>query len=71
MIVKDHRGKYWRVFPITGATDQPDSAMAHLWHGFEMKHLKKGLFHEYLSRAGKRRWTYVKKVGSTVVKVEQ
>jgi len=73
MIVRDHRGKYYRVFDITGATDAPDCAMAHLWHGFELRTQgrengsKLHWFSEKLTRAGKRRWTYVCKRTAVVV----
>jgi hypothetical protein len=67
MIVRDHRGKYYRVFDITGASDAPDCAMSHMWHGFELHYVKCGIFRESLTRAGKRRWTYVCKAKATVV----
>ena len=67
MIVEASNNKFYRVFPISGATDAPDCAMNHLWHGFELRYLKKGIFHEKLTRAGKRRWTYVVKATARVV----
>ena len=30
--------------------EDADTAMNHLWHGLEMRHLRKGIFHEYRSR---------------------
>jgi len=67
MIVKTSENKFYRVFDITGATDKLDCAMSHLWHGFELGHVKKNIFYDKLTRAGNRRWTYVRKAGSKVV----
>jgi hypothetical protein len=67
MIVRDHRGKYYRVFEITGGGDDVDTAMNHLWHGLELRYLRKGIYHEYRSRAGKQRWTYVAKHNAQIV----
>jgi len=64
---QDRDRRYYRVFDITGATDKPDCAMSHLWHGFELRHVKKNIFYEKLTRAGKRRWTYVVKASARVI----
>lgn len=70
MIVETADRRYYRVFPITGATDDPDKAMSHMWHGFELCHVKKGIFYDKLTRSGKRRWTYVCKARARVVAME-
>lgn len=67
MIVETDGRKFYRVFEVTGATEAPDCAMAHLWHGCELHHVKKGIFRDKLTRAGKNRWTYVRKAGARIV----
>jgi hypothetical protein len=67
MIVETSNRKYYRVFDITCGSDQPDTAMNHLWHGFELAHIKKSIFYVKLTRAGKQRWTYVLKASSRII----
>ena len=67
MIVETLAKRYFLVFPITRGDDRPDSAMSHLWHGIELRHVKKGRYVEKLTKTGKQRWTYVVKARSRVV----
>jgi hypothetical protein len=67
MIVQTSNRKFYRVFPITGATNEPDCSMAHMWHGFELRHVKKNIFYDKLTRRGNHCWTYVPKRGARVI----
>jgi hypothetical protein len=77
MIVKDHRGKYYRVYEVTSAGSEPDNAMRHMWHGCELKPTnrfnssKVRWFEDRLTRTGKQRWDYVLKSKATVVEADQ
>jgi hypothetical protein len=68
MIIETSDNRFYRVEPIA------DPDMDHLWHGIELKRVrpysKAGLgitWVEKTTRAGKKNWTYVRKVATRVV----
>ncbi len=60
MIIETPDNRFYRVH------DLPDAALAHLWHGQELKRTKAG-FIEKKTRAGKDVWTYVRRAATRIV----
>ena len=60
MIIETSANQFYRV------TECASPDMAHLWHGIELKRVK-GEWIEKATRAGRKNFTYVRKVATKIV----